>query len=48
MCEKLIKQKEMNEVIAMKMHYYGFTVKKCARWHEELEGKDGVDGLLKL
>ena len=47
-CEKYMKQRPMNEVLAMKMHCYGYTVKKCGRWHEGLDGKDGIEGLLKL
>lgn len=46
--ESNIKSSEMNEVLAMKMHYLAFILKKCARWHEGLDGKDGIDGFIKL
>ena len=45
--ESNIKSKEMQEVLAMKMHYLGFMLKKCARWNEGLEGKDRIDGFIK-
>lgn len=45
--ESNIKSSEMNEVLAMKMHYLGIMLKKCARWHEGLDGKDGIDGFIK-
>ncbi|XP_068710703.1 ankyrin repeat and MYND domain-containing protein 2-like isoform X2 [Montipora foliosa] len=45
--EANVKGKEMNEVLAMKMHYLGFALKKCARWHDGLEGKDGIEGFIK-
>ena len=45
--ESNIKSSEMNEVLAMKMHYLAFMLKKCSRWHEGLEGKDGIDGFIK-
>lgn len=46
--ESNIKSSEMNEVLAMKMHYLAFILKKCARWHEGLDGKDGIDGFIKF
>jgi len=46
--ESNVKSSEMNEVLAMKLHYLAFMLKKCARWHEGLEGKDGIDGFIKL
>ena len=45
--ESNIKSSEMHEVLAMKMHYLAFLLKTCARWHEGLEGKDGIEGFLK-
>ena len=45
--ESNVKSSEMHEVLAMKIHYLAFMLKKCARWHEELEGKGGIDGLIK-
>lgn len=45
--ESKIESKEMQEVLAMKMHYLGFMLKKCAHWNEELEGKGGIDGFIK-
>ena len=47
LAETNVKSKEMHEVLAMKMHYLGFMLKKCARWHEGLDGKDGIDGFIK-
>jgi len=46
--ESNVKSSEMNEVLAMKLHYLAFMLKKCARWHEGLEGKDGIDGFIKF
>lgn len=45
--EANVKGNEMNEVLAMKMHYLAFILKKCARWHNGLEGKGGIEGLIK-
>ena len=45
--ESNIKSFEMNEVLAMKIHYLAFVLKTCARWHEGLDGKDGIDGFIK-
>ena len=47
LAESNVKGKEMNEVLAMKMHYLAFILKKCARWHNSLEGKGGIEGLIK-
>ncbi|KAK2573224.1 Ankyrin repeat and MYND domain-containing protein 2, partial [Acropora cervicornis] len=47
LAEANVKGKEMNEVLAMKMHYLAFILKKCARWHNSLEGKGGIEGLTK-
>ncbi|XP_074615491.1 ankyrin repeat and MYND domain-containing protein 2-like [Acropora palmata] len=47
LAEANVKGKEMNEVLAMKMHYLAFILKKCARWHNSLEGKGGIEGLIK-
>lgn len=46
--ESNVKSTEMNEVLAMKIHYLAFMFKKCARWYEGLDGKDGIDGFIKL
>ena len=45
--ESNVKSSEMNEVLAMKMHYLAFVLKTCARWNEELDGKGGIDGFIK-
>ena len=45
--ETNVKGGAMNEVLAMKMHYLAFILKKCARWHNGLEGKGGIEGLIK-
>ncbi|KAG7475083.1 ankyrin repeat and MYND domain-containing protein 2 [Solea senegalensis] len=44
-CEKCIKQQDMNEVLAMKMHYVSCVLAKCASVLKEREGK--LDGLVK-
>ena len=45
--ESNVKSSEMHEVIAMKLHYLAFMLKKCARWHDGLDGKDGIEGFIK-
>ena len=45
--ESNVKSSEMNEVLAMKLHYLAFILKKCARWHDGLDGKDGIEGFIK-
>ncbi|XP_063054423.1 ankyrin repeat and MYND domain-containing protein 2a [Engraulis encrasicolus] len=44
-CEKCVKQQDMNEVLAMKMHYISCVLHKCAVFTKER--KDKLDGLLK-
>ncbi|XP_041102215.1 ankyrin repeat and MYND domain-containing protein 2-like [Polyodon spathula] len=44
-CEKCIKQRDMNEVLAMKMHYISFILQKCITFLKEREDK--LDGLIK-
>ncbi|XP_041104892.1 ankyrin repeat and MYND domain-containing protein 2-like [Polyodon spathula] len=44
-CEKCIKQRDMNEVLAMKMHYISFILQKCVTFLKEREDK--LDGLIK-
>lgn len=44
-CEKCIKQQDMNEVLAMKMHYISCVLGKCASFLREREDK--LDGLIK-
>ena len=46
--ESNVRSKEMNEVIAMKLHYLAFMLKKCAQWHKGVEGQDGIEGFIKL
>ncbi|XP_015666284.1 ankyrin repeat and MYND domain-containing protein 2 [Protobothrops mucrosquamatus] len=43
-CEKCMKQREMNEVLAIKMHYISCVFKKCILF---LERDDKLDGLIK-
>lgn len=43
-CEKCMKQREMNEVLAIKMHYISCIFKKCIIF---LEREDKLDGLIK-
>ena len=45
--EKFVKAKDMNELMAMKLHYISSVVKKCGRWRDALEGKGGEEGFLK-
>ncbi|XP_043972213.1 ankyrin repeat and MYND domain-containing protein 2a [Gambusia affinis] len=44
-CEKCIKQQDMNEVLAMKMHYISCVLGKCASFLKDREDK--LDGLVK-
>ncbi|KAK7886208.1 hypothetical protein WMY93_025829 [Mugilogobius chulae] len=44
-CEKCIKQQDMNEVLAMKMHYIGCVLHKCTTFLRDREDK--LDGLIK-
>ncbi|MEQ2159608.1 hypothetical protein GOODEAATRI_024753 [Goodea atripinnis] len=44
-CEKCIKQQDMNEVLAMKMHYISCVLGKCASFLKDREDK--LDGLIK-
>ncbi|XP_028672860.1 ankyrin repeat and MYND domain-containing protein 2a [Erpetoichthys calabaricus] len=44
-CEKSMKQKEMNEVLAVKMHYISCVLQKCIAFLKEREDK--LDGLIK-
>lgn len=44
-CEKCIKQQDMNEVLAMKMHYLSCVLQKCGSFLSELQDK--LDGLIK-
>ncbi|XP_030057218.1 ankyrin repeat and MYND domain-containing protein 2 [Microcaecilia unicolor] len=44
-CEKCMKQRDMNEVLAMKMHYLSCIFQKCSNFLKEREDK--LDGLLK-
>lgn len=44
-CEKCMKQRDMNEVLAMKMHYISCIFQKCINFLKEQEGK--LDGLIK-
>ncbi|KAL2085053.1 hypothetical protein ACEWY4_020571 [Coilia grayii] len=44
-CEKCVKQQEMNEVLAMKMHYISCVLQKCAIFTKDRQDK--LDGLIK-
>ncbi|XP_033021440.1 ankyrin repeat and MYND domain-containing protein 2 [Lacerta agilis] len=44
-CEKCMKQREMNEVLAIKMHYISCIFQKCILFLKEREDK--LDGLIK-
>ena len=44
-CEKCIKQQEMNEVLAMKMHFISCVLAKCGSFLKA--GEDKLEGLIK-
>ncbi|XP_056458886.1 ankyrin repeat and MYND domain-containing protein 2-like [Gadus chalcogrammus] len=44
-CEKCIKQQEMNEVLAMKMHFISCVLAKCCSFLKA--GEDKLEGLIK-
>lgn len=44
-CEKCIKQQDMNEVLAMKMHYISCVLGKCSSFLKDRDDK--LDGLIK-
>lgn len=44
-CEKCVKQQDMNEVLAMKMHYISCVLQKCSSFLKDREDK--LDGLIK-
>ncbi|XP_031432684.1 ankyrin repeat and MYND domain-containing protein 2a [Clupea harengus] len=44
-CEKCVKQQDMNEVLAMKMHYISCVLQKCAVFMKDRQDK--LDGLIK-
>ncbi|XP_019734138.1 ankyrin repeat and MYND domain-containing protein 2, partial [Hippocampus comes] len=44
-CEKCMKQRDMNEVLAMKMHYISCVLAKCVSFLNERD--DQLDGLVK-
>jgi hypothetical protein len=44
-CEKCVKQQDMNEVLAMKMHYISCVLQKCASFLKERDDK--LEGLIK-
>lgn len=44
-CEKCMKQQDMNEVLAMKMHYISCILQKCSTYLQEKE--DNLDALIK-
>ncbi|KAA0702203.1 Ankyrin repeat and MYND domain-containing protein 2 [Triplophysa tibetana] len=44
-CEKCVKQQDMNEVLAMKMHYLSCVLQKCGSFLKDRQDK--LDGLIK-
>lgn len=44
-CEKCIKQQDMNEVLAMKMHYISCVLQKCLAFLQKRDDK--LDALVK-
>uniref|UniRef100_A0A671M674 Ankyrin repeat and MYND domain-containing protein 2-like n=1 Tax=Sinocyclocheilus anshuiensis TaxID=1608454 RepID=A0A671M674_9TELE len=45
LCEQCVKQQDMNEVLAMKMHYISCVLQKCLAFLQERD--DNLDALLK-
>lgn len=45
LCEQCVKQQDMNEVLAMKMHYISCVLQKCLAFLQERDDK--LDALLK-
>lgn len=45
LCEQCVKQQDMNEVLAMKMHYISCVLQKCLAFLQERDDK--LDTLLK-
>lgn len=39
--------KDVNEVLAMKLHVFGFVFRKCVCWETNVEGRGGIKGMLK-
>lgn len=47
-CDACLKDPhDVNEVMAMKLHYQACVLQHCARWHKGLQGQNGIDGFLK-
>jgi len=40
--------KDVNEVLAIKLHIFGHVFQKCVAWETGKEGKGGIKGFLKL
>ena len=40
--------KDVNEVLALKLHIFTHVFKKCVAWETGKEGKLGIKGFLKL
>ena len=45
LCEQCVKQQDMNEVLAMKMHYISYVLQKCMAFL--LDRDDKLDVLIK-
>ena len=46
LCEKMVKRKEMNEVMAIKFHYQATIVKHCSEYHKK-SSEDGLNTWIK-
>ena len=44
-CSKAFK--DVNELLALKIHILNFIFQKCVAWETNKEGKGGIKGLLK-
>lgn len=42
LCEQCVKQQDMNEVLAMKMHYISCVLQKCLAFLQECDDKLGA------
>lgn len=45
LCEQCVQQQDMNEILAMKMHYISCVLQKCLAFLQECDDK--LDALLK-
>lgn len=46
LCEQCMKQQDMNEVLALKMHYISCVLQKCLAFLRKPDGE--LDGLIQM